>query len=329
MSDDIETKLACLYNLIDDIQRAIRTIKVKNLNKKPRFDHSETIRISNFRQELTDIERRWGELIKGAFESICDITVHNNIADYVVETITESRSRFDIDDESYRLVWECLIKPIIRLIMDEEDVSKESTERQQRRRHLIKRLTNVKTITRVQEGVRRNSSDESSHSVVDVCSMNSPQRQTQRSSARSSCRVTSSRTFRATSEVLTMLNYTIESDIVLDLLFETVALHTKATAEDDTDLLGRIYHVINVTYILDSIRDALANIRSCLQDYQQSGITSPAYSQLLLCRSLDKFEKTIEESLQLYDPGKPLTIYRNDLRLLLFQINTLKKLANR
>lgn len=94
---------------------------------------------------------------------------------------------------------------------------------------------------------------------------------------------------------------------VLETLWDAIARHTRTITSKNVDLVRRIFHIINITYIIDILSSYFEHIKD---NYNRPEL-------------VEKHQTRINKTLLLFPDGHPMSIFRDDLRLLLSKLRLL------
>lgn len=283
----MDEKLGEIDRLLNDMKSVL---KKYGRHKRVRSN----IRGFDLKKELIPIRSRWFSTLGSLFHSLNSQTLYDKIAGDLVRGLSTAKIQYKTDDNIYRAMIECVTIPIIALIMDEQELSKESSKRQERRKGFLHHLIDFKP-------PKEDTTEDIN--VVDDLDDHPP----------------------------TNNSYKVESTLVLGFFIDALDRHSKVVTSRDPDLFAEIYHIINITHIVNVVTKHLENmncyaLQRCAESSQHvwDFETKPK-----LIEELEKFETTIVSNLESFDVDHPLVIFRHDLSTiknkLRFLLSTLRR----
>lgn len=306
-SFEVETDLEELDKCIDAIQKALKFVGVTNKRSR-NSDYNREARTAQFNRKILEIRRRLTKLIDHLTSLLTTDKLYDDIAKDILLNFHTTREKFNIDDDNYQLAIACIVKPTIEAIMNETEFSKSSRERQDRRKYFLRQLIDFRyeqQQSRAETGNEQQRRASSDSIEVDVCSI--------------SPRQDSDTTNSATSNEYPVLDYcTAEGIMVLNSLFDALTRHSTVVSKNDLDVEEQIYHIINITHIVDILRQYFKDVKMDKQSELESSV-----SMSILLEPIGKFEESISKNLELFDLETPMTLFRMDLRKLLIQLRVL------
>lgn len=280
---------------IDKLKESMKSFlkKYSQLKKiKPKFDEVE------FKRNLKPIKIKWFSTLESVFYMLKDMTLNNRIASDFMRELGAANRQYKTDENVYRLILECATIPIIALIMDEQELTKESSERQERRKRFIEHLVDFRL---PQEKTIEVINIDDSGDSVDIL------------------------------PAMVVDDYRFESAFVLGFLIEALNRHSKMIAPLDADFFAQIYHIINVTHIVDIINKYLVDLRECAAKQCKNSVQNAwdFETKPRLMKELEKFEITIGDNKQLFEFDHPQAIFRHDLVTIEIEIRLLQSVLSR
>lgn len=297
-SQSIENKIQGLYVCLDQMQKALRKLYAKR-NKKQRSEITHETKVEQFKDTMRLLRLKLLKLLNGIFTELSYLSVYDQIAKDMMETLSKLHNEEEVDYSHYHLVIKSVMTSIIATIMDEWELSKASSERQQRRIYFAHRLINTKSTNIRFDTPTTSSYDEEGDICVDI---SGPPSQTNHAIC------------------------TREKIIFLEILNEALTRHSIIITESKPDMSSHVYHVMNITHIVDILKKNLSNIKFDLLDnpeWKKSANIS------MLMKMANDFHDSLSNNLKLFDCEHPFLIYRNDLRCLLLQVKTIKRILNK
>lgn len=287
----LQESLEQIEKLKDSMKSFLR--KYSQLKRiKPKFDEFEV------KKSLKPIKIKWFSTLESVFYMLKDMTLNNRIASDLVRELSEANRQYKTNENVYRLILECATIPIIALIMDEQELSKESSERQERRKRFIEHMIEFRALREnTIEIINIDDSDDSIEILPAVA----------------------------------VIDYRFESTFVLGFLIEALNRHSKMIAPQNADFFAQIYHIINVTHIVDIIDKYLVDFREyAVKQCKNSGQNAWDFeTKPRLIEELEKFEITIGDNKQLFEFDHPQAIFRHDLVTIEIEIRLLQSVLSR
>lgn len=295
----LEKELNNLYMCIEKAQKELINIH-KPRRKRARLDYILQSEIVGFKKRLHNLKTEWTSTQAQVFKLLSDSRMLSNIADDVIKALYITRVKYKVEDEYYMSVFGLIMTPIIASIMDEQELSKDSKERQFRRKCFIKELLRATSSDNLYKLSEQQDKDVTPE-IIDVCSSSSQTQQSHRS---------------ATQEVSTSYQCCSWEEItIIKFLIDAVSIHSKGVTRKDVEFSARIYHIINISHIVDTLKHYINELKYKIDlDLNRSRITE----------AMEKFEESITRSLEHFDAEHPLSVFRNNLRFLLIQIRMLR-----
>lgn len=297
----LERAMKNVYECIEASQCELKAIR-KPRRKRARLDYIAQTRVTEFKQKIMRLKPRWESLFTQIFRDLSDRTFLSRIAKDIITTLRSTRERYNIEDENYTLVLGNVIRAVIAGIMDDQEVSRASKERQERRKYFIHELLNAPISDEINS---INSSERQDEDVdVEIIDILATQSQTQQSQRNAT---------QENSSVKQCCSW--EEVAIAKYLIDALSIHSKKVTRNDVELRALIYHIINITYIVDILKNYFKELRTKIDvDLPRSRIKE----------ATEKFEESITKSLELFDIDNPLTVFRNNLRIILMQVRMLR-----
>lgn len=286
----MDEELFEIERLIDDMK-----ILLKRFGRNKRMRSG--IKEFDLKTELIAVRRRWFTSLDLIFHLLGAQTFYDKIAGDLVKGLNTAKIQYKPDENTYKAMIECVTIPIIATIMDEQELSKESLERQERRKCFINHLIDFKL------------SEEETSEVINILDDSDD--------ASPTTRVEDS--------------YRAESIIVVGLLIDALNRHSRVVTSRKSDFATEIYHIINVTYIVDVICKYLEDLnRHALMRCAESSQHAWCFeAKPKLIEELERFEAIIVANYDSFDVEHPHIIFRHDLSIIKnkirFAISTLKR----
>lgn len=306
---------------VDKIVTALARLCARMKSSNPqRADHTKRVRMKSFKESLARYEKDWTEAMRSLF-----LLVHSNdiytsqaqdiigrLKSYSLKQIQLKNKHFN--DECYKLVIDLLTKPIVRMIMEEREVSKGVKAIQERRSYFILQLL----IASVEEPpvAPQNESDTSNGSVIIVVDLLG-QSQERGSQNNSRCNNPGQNTLAR--------DCTREGRLIVEALTRALNIHSMAVSNDSHDEISRRkFHIVNIAYITDSLRNYLLDLRERLTLERQVGNRINTPKALPECKKmLEHLSSNLATDLDLIDYDTTMVIFRHDLKMLSFQTQLL------
>lgn len=321
---ELENKIEEVYMCLDMMQSAMRLIgHKKNQSKKfktSQYDHSKA---EKFTRDLKSIKIKLSSAIRDLFDFLTDLGTYNKIASDFISNLQSTRELYHISDQSFKSVLKALLHPIILHLMDEEMISKQSKQRQDRRKHIITQLVNC-TFKRV-PSPNDEKPHEDSIEVIDICDT-PPHTATTNNDHHIELNIPDNQM-----ETISRMSVDTSTTIfIMEILFDALRKHTNTISRKDVDFFIEIYHIINVCYMVDLMGQLFDELRSRLRvDESQEDSAIEIISSDDLIKAMDHFESDLEGFLRKIDIESKFVIFRLDLRNLLLKIRSLKTKVNR
>lgn len=328
--DVVVDTLQGIYDLRLGIQKAFLIVGSRHkAHKRIRTEANQQQLAKRYRRAVSELQNKWTQLTNVFFRRVDDLGTYEKIAYDFISTINKRRKELNIVDDHVRLLVRAIVRPIIAAIMDEEELNKSSRNRQERRKQFMLKLllvqlepTNTWETPRLEPEGTDNSDDS-----IDVCSMNvnighNRPAQSSRSRANRSrgyCSMPANIPFRSTS-----LECNFERIITLDLLFEALTRHSNNISKEGTDFSIHIYHIMNITYIVEILVSFLGDLRKELEEARDRRVDlNNRKSVKLISEALLRYEESVRKDIDSFDVENPLVIFMKDLnRVLSFLVLT-------
>lgn len=309
LESDILHDLEEAYRCLDDLEKNLVNFSKKNRTKRPRIDLDPSQIETRFRNNVKAIRIEWRSILGRIFKKLKDPKEYNSLAIDIITKFSKARQRHSIKAEHYKLSVEALITPIISIIMDDQDINSYARSKQERCKDFILRLIDVRSPSNQRSTQEiRDESPESleSQRTIDVCSVSQ----------------TGSRAAMDVSRLHFHASCSNESIYILDALNSAITLHCKVISEPTVDFTEQIYHIINITHIIDVLKKKFSEIRIEIDRDVDLGLARTARTKL--CDLVERIDNELTSNLELIDVDHPLNIMRLDLRNLHVQIKLLK-----
>lgn len=299
----LEAKLTDLYGLLDKTKKLLHKYGRKKKNKKkPRLEFGME---DELKRELKPIKARWFNLFNSIFYLLSDRRTYSKTANDLIKGLYAAKLKSGVDDEVYREVFRCVVIPIISIIMDERELSENSLKRQEKRQLFIKNLIDVQLPDeqRKRSGERENPSiGDDGIELIEI--------------------LDSSNDTTQLNEVNGFLHCSRESILVLTFLVEALNIHSDKTGKKESDFFAQVYHISNVAYIVEIVKQHLEHIhRQVLRHCNESEHNLCYYeNKSVLTSALERFEVDLVKNYELYDELNSQGIFRYDLASLFNQI---------
>lgn len=295
----------CVFRL----QRSLCTFGKKSQSgKRIRLDQGQSVR-EKFEDALKALEQRFIEATKALFSHYPDNPVLESIAKDTIQSLTRVKSKLKIDEECYKLAVESVITPIIKTLLEEEELNRAARTRQESRKQFIKQILLAN---------------------YDPRTVQSDRAQDQSSSSNCALSTSSSENLAANYSLETSNSDNAESSdafIICDTLFDALGKHTETIVSDVTDYSPRIFHIINISHVIEVIRWYLRRIKLSYEKDSQARLT--AQNTDFTLEALVKYRSRIENDLAKFEPDNPLVIFQMELKSVLVQILALQCLVRR
>lgn len=321
-ADIVVDTLKGIYDIRIEIQRAFLIVGSRQrAHKRIRTESNQQQLSRRYRRTVLDIQNKWTRLSGVFFRKIDDLGTFDKLAYDLVNTINKRRKELNIIDDHVRIMVSAIVRPIIGAIMEEEELNRSSRHRQERRKLFILKILSVRLDSSdtwespTDEVDTTDNSDDS----IDVCSMNVnighnrlSQNARSRMHRRRACvSMPANIPFKPTS-----LECNFERIIALDLLFEALAIHSRNISKDSTDFSRHIYHIMNITYIVEILASFLENMKSELEEARARRVDLTNRDCVrLLSEALLRYEASVKENIDSFDVENPLILFMKDLNL--------------
>lgn len=323
----IDTRARILHEIYDlriDIQKLLLIVGSRQTqNKRIRTEViQQQLKRRRFRQALATLQSQWEQLSENFFRTKYDSGTYEKVAHDLIKAVNKYRKELNVFDEYIRMLVGVIIKPVIAAIMEEEELNRSSRHRQERRKSFIEKLLRVQLdsystwFTQEELDAEQSNTDDS----IDVCSLNPNIDTGTASRARGPI---SQRTRAATSLPANIafrpnsLECNFEKILLLDFLFDALSIHTKNVCNERVDFERYIYHIMNITYIVDILVTYLKDMHSELEEARSRRMILPMQQCIkLITEALPRYETSIRDNIDSFDMN-PLIIFRKDLNKIL------------
>lgn len=294
----LEDLLRQFDNWYVELEDCMRLVANKSKNcKRPRLEIQE-IDLDGFKAAIYRSTIKAKELFSQLFELAHESGTYEGIAKDVLFRLSTAKKKYNLIDEHYRDVWDSVIKPIILLIMDEQDVTLDSEAKQDRRKLILMLLMDHEVTSVVDKQApnmtvanQANESDEN----IDICDKSSDEASLDRKRFHNSC--------------------SLESMIIIEIIGEALNLFTQTVNREGVELHIHIYHIINIAYLTDLLKTKFSDIKKDLEEENEVNQRTTVVDHLR--RTIDKLEDDMRDNYEKFPTDHPLAIFRSDLRDLL------------
>lgn len=302
---NLETTLIKINEWLKDMERLmVKVAEKRKTSKRPRIDPSQEISLVRFNDGLAALKREWLNLLKDLFHLPVDTDTYEFLAKDILSRFHKTKIKYNLNDEHYNKVWGAVIRPLLLLIMDELNISREVEQVQDRRKLLLQllmahELTKDLIIKSTDEPcIESTPSDEE----INPCDDSPP-----------NCRHEPIDTFHN--------SCSHESIIVLQHIVSTFETFTSLINDQDSDWSYQIYHIVNITHIMDVVRGKLAEIKTDLETENEKNCRTPV--KPILIDTMKEVENDLRRIMDSYESTHPLTIFTDDLNGLLIRVRVI------
>lgn len=321
----VETLLSDLYKYKGRIERELQTVARRLDNCRPKrlrpSDDSHK-RELEYRRRLSKIKDKWHSLLGDTFMKISDLGIYDKIAYDLVRLFSTFRDHYEISDENLNTALEFTLIPAVCHIVDEKELSKRGHERQQRRIYFMNKLLTTELPEVDMDSISEVAStmDES----IDVCTAE-PLAQSQ-NQTQSQIQFEFAVPWRNQSQTrTTQLKITWLTVGMLEILFDTLMRHANLVTRDDFDMSRHIFHVINITHLVDILEAFLSTIKTQLEEDMLFGPIQNSNMHILRV-AMESFEKKLWNALDLFTLENPWLIFKDQLDQLYFRLKLIRPL---
>lgn len=314
---DWSSRLVDAYSCFDELQRILSN-GFNNNRPRKRLRSAEKVSGNEGDEKVfKQVKDRWAKILRGLVESPAKQRLFVPIINNLMWVLCTSKKKYRVNDEKYRQAIECIMKPLIGDLMDEKEINEKGHDRQNKRKFFIQRMLDYKSI------------DESdSQDEVDICSIGDSASQMTANlqtpsggSANEVSQAALDQGRQRRDEEILQNSCTPEAILLLDMLFDAITIFSKKITEKYADTFAHIYHIINITHVIDLITDKLKEIRRSLQAV--ASLTEMAVAQQhrsIMMDAFGRYEEIMSRNYELFDSSNPLKIFRHDLRCLIIQV---------
>lgn len=310
-----------LYKCHRQIERELKLIgRCRGRSQPKRLKTATTgYRIKEFESRLLRLKGRWGGIISNVFHVVSDLGIYDKIAYDLTKSFLTFHDKYDFDSDELSYAFRCTILPVMGQMLDEEELGKKSHERQERRKYLLSKLLNcvipeLNFVRAQQETPSLDGSiDVCSESLVDEPDPERPEDETQEESK---------------SQSMATIKPSPLTVLILDILVEATGRHSKLVTQDDFSASDRIYHVMNMTFIVELLRQYFNELRIYLEENSQHGIHQNSNLDLLV-EPMNSYERKFWINLDLFSVSNQMILFRHQLDLLLFQLRLIKPMMKK
>lgn len=298
--------LTKLYEYINDIEKNMSL--VGKSAKRARIEPESQIK---FRNNITTIKKNWHKVLNKIFIDLSDPKEYEIVAIDLVTRLNKARDNFGLRDDNYRLIWDSIVSPVISMIMEEEEVTRASKARQERRKDFIRNLIDFRLDTVAGNRSRESSAESASQATIDVCAASQ----------------TANRMDSGANRCLFHKLCTLESIQILEILVDNIRQHCKVLSNPNVDMTEQIYHIINIAHLIDLLRLKFKEIRMGIDKDIELGLQG--FIDPNLCSLLERIEGNVRENLNSFDSCHPLSLLKSDLTSLSIQLRLMKPIMKK
>jgi hypothetical protein len=274
---------------------------------------------TKFERALLRLKARWDQLINAIFHANHDTGVYDKLAHDLTKSFNTFNTKYKFDSDQLSYAFRCLVLPVNGQIMDEDELGKRAYERQEMRKYFLLKILSYGIDET--ETVRPRQETPSLDGSIDVCSDNTRDSFSNGDYQRRSGHESDHQRTKH-------IKPTEVTIIVIDLLIEALFKFTTSITEEGASGRERIYHVMNITHVVDIIKRYLNGIRIQLEEENQSEQIQELNSGLLE-ESFERYKSTLSNALDLIDVSNPQTVFKSQLDLLHLQFTSLRSMIRR
>lgn len=300
---------ACICRM----QKSLCTVGTRTRsNKRVRLDQDSRTK-QRFRQTVNDAEMSFRHAIRQLFAYPIKDFMLESVARDTIQALQKTRKIYHIDDESYKLVLNSTVNPIIESIMVEEDISKVSEMRQESRKYFIRQLLlssyNPEPLDPGEElELNLNETDDSGEIDILQVPPGGP-------SAARRLRI-------AIGEDQAMISNALA---IIDILFDTLDQSTRTMASEKADYTSLICVITNITHIVEIPTWYLELIKAVFEKDTENGLMSRRSTMIgILQERLSKYRADVQDYIARFDADNPLIIYQMELKSLMILLLTIE-----
>lgn len=311
MSFDTDTALDEFCKCVFKLHKSLCTIGSRSKsNKRIRFEQDRLVK-EKFKDTVRASREKFINVTKVLFSRPPDDLILETIARDTMQSLSKVKAKFKIEEEHYRLVIDSTIIPIIKTLMEEEELNKLSSARQESRKQFIKQLLLASFEPKSLEHEQNHHRSHNSSGILrESSSENLPDNRV--------ALVTPDGDLGAQ-----------DAFMICDVLFDALVKHTEAITSDDSDYTPRIFHIINITHVVDIIQWYFRRIKESYDKDIQTGYAVQRPFTDLLSENLLKYRTSVDQNLAKFEPDNPLTIFQMELKSILVQLLTLQCLIKK
>jgi len=297
-----------------EIEEALLIVAVPRVSR-PGHDPGSSQRLrmrdsrknKEYERKMLTIKERLRQALNDLVHESRNYAIYDSIAYDLMKVFHSILSRYTIQASNLYYGIRCIVIPVIWAILDEDHLGFDAYNRQQTRKHLLKKLLIVEVVEHDRQESMESNSHSDIHSVEGGSSRNSSDG--------------NSKENRYT-RVHKPSRITLE---VLDTLFNALGKLAAILNNDDFRIRAHIFHIMNITYIFEILSEYIHVLRSHVEnDLQRVIVTSN-----LLFDAFGKYERDIQRYLEEFNLDCPMSIFREQLYNLYFEIMILKPLLKK
>ena len=301
-----------LYKCQRQIERELKLVAKCRARSHPKRLKPTTTgyRIKEFESRMLRLKSRWSAIISKVFHAVSDLGIYDKIAYDLTKCFLTFNDKYEFDSDELSYAFRCTVIPVTGQILDEDELGKKSHDRQERRKYFLGKMLNC--FIPDLDFVRPRQETPSLDGSIDVCSA-SPRNEPNPTVPQDG----------SISQRMVNLKPSLLTVILLDILVEAIGRHSKQVTQVDFSARDRIYHVMNITFIVELLRQYLDDLSIQLEENSQHGTHQNANLDLLI-EPMKSYERKFWTLLDLFDLSNPMLLFRHQLDLLLFQVRLIK-----
>lgn len=310
-------ELRHLYRCKDEIEWQLKLIGCAVSSQPKRFRPEANPRPKNqkFESTLLRLKTKWNQSINAIFHSIQDTGVYDKLAHDLTRTFHTLYTKYIFDDDQLNFAFRCTLIPVSAQILQEEGGGRKANERQERRKYFLLKLLSFGIEEKDVNPPRQETP--SLDGSVDVCSDNPRPCGSQFGSTHRDVSLDSGR------HPVRYLRPTTITITVIDVLIDALVRFTRFIANNNITGRERIYHVTNITHVVDILKRFLEDVRQQIENYNQYELMQDLNFDLLV-KSFEEYKCKLWNALDQIDVTTPHTVFRFQMDMILMQITYLR-----
>lgn len=294
-------------------------------------------RIVIFERNMRLMKSKWGQMMDNMFHTISDIDIYDKITNDLIKSFEDIHDRCVFESDQFDFALRCTIMPISGQLMDEFEDGRKGYIKQERRVYFLMRMLNGNRASFLQQSIENNQSQTSGNPEA----IREPQATPSSGGFRKLRLVTSVHAPDLSNEsvssyegaqdekLVKFVEPTIITVTILDILFEAVEKHSNQISNDQL-FKKRIFHVVNISYVIDVLSLYLDDIIKNFESIGHTGEQGHQYgSKSILGDPVFRYERKLEHCLDVLEKSSPGAYFRRQVDLLLYRVKLIKSKLKR